>query len=86
MLPDKVYLEEECSVPVVGFVSPAWNNPKDKESTAEYIRKEALLDYFRQRIEELNSPLNGVFGSTEREHCSERISELLLLIDKLNEM
>ena len=86
MIPDKVYLEERCSVPVVGFVSPAWNNPKDKENAVEYIRKDALLDYFRQRVEELNSPLNGVFGSTEREHCNERISELLLLINKLNKM
>lgn len=43
MMPDKVYLEEGCSVPVVGFVSPAWNNPKDKENTVEYIRKDALL-------------------------------------------
>lgn len=51
-----------------------------------YIRKDALLDYFHQRVEELNSPLNGVFGSTERDNCNERISELLLLIDKLNEM
>lgn len=52
----------------------------------EYIRKDALLEYFHNRVEELNSPLNGVFGSTEREHCNERISELLLLVDKLNEM
>lgn len=52
----------------------------------EFIRKDALLDYFRQRVEDLNSPLNGVFGSTERDNCNERISELLLLIDKLNEM
>ena len=52
----------------------------------EYISKDALLDYFHQRVEELNSPLNGVLGSTEREHCNERISELFLLIDKLNEM
>lgn len=52
----------------------------------EYIRKDALMNYFHKRVEELNSPLNGVFGSTEREHCNERISELLLLIDKLNSM
>ena len=52
----------------------------------DYIRKDALLKYFYQRIEELNSPLNGVFGSTERDNCNERISELLLLVDKLNEM
>lgn len=42
MMPDKVYLEEGCSVPVVGFVSPAWNNPRDKKNTVEYIRKEVL--------------------------------------------
>lgn len=42
MMPDKVYLEEGCSVPVVGFVSPAWNNPKDKENTVEYIRKDVV--------------------------------------------
>lgn len=52
----------------------------------EYIRKDALLDYFHQRVEELGSPLNGVFGSTERANCNERISELLLLVDKLNSM
>ncbi len=57
----------------------------DAENTA-YIRKDTLMNYFHQRIEELNSPLNGVFGSTERDNCNERISELLLLIDKLNEM
>ena len=50
------------------------------------LRKNALMNYFHKRVEELNSPLNGVFGSTEREHCNERISELLLLIDKLNSM
>lgn len=42
MMPDKVYLEEGCSVPVVGFVSPAWDNPKDKENTVEYIRKDVV--------------------------------------------
>lgn len=47
MMPDKVYLEEGCSVPVVGFVSPAWNNPKDKENTVEYIRKEVVEHIIR---------------------------------------
>lgn len=56
------------------------------EDNLEYVRKDALMNYFHKRVEELNSPLNGVFGSTEREHCNERISELLLLIDKLNSM
>lgn len=86
MIPDKL------------FIAAQWR-PKEKKDEyyasatktthpreKEYIRKDALLDYFRQRVEELNSPLNGVFGSTEREHCNERISELLLLIDKLNRM
>ena len=53
---------------------------------SEYIRKNALMNYFNKRVEKLNSPLNGVLGSTEREHCNERISELLLLIDTLNSM
>lgn len=67
-----------------------WSHIKATKTSAiaqhEYIRKDALMDYFHQRIEDLGSPLNGVFGSTERDNCNERISELLLLIDKLNEM
>ncbi len=47
MMPDKVYLQDGCSVPVVGFVSPAWNNPKDKENTVEYIRKEVVEHIIR---------------------------------------
>ena len=73
--PDKIYIN--------GFSAFATEPVKDG---IEYIRKDALLDYFHQRVEELGSPLNGVFGSTERDNCNERISELLLLIDKLNEM
>lgn len=42
MMPDKVYLEEGRSVPVVGFVGPAWNNPKDLENPIEFIRKDTL--------------------------------------------
>ena len=69
------------------FVNPyGWNSESSRTDEIVYIRKGALMDYFRQRVEELNSPLNGVFGSTERDNCNERISELLLLIDKLNEM
>ena len=78
MMPDKIYMPNE-------LLSEDWERHIEGEDTC-YIRKDALVDYFRQRVEELNSPLNGVFGSTEREHCNERISELLLLIDKLNEM
>jgi hypothetical protein len=59
---------------------------RESDTDEEYIRKDALMDYFHQRIEELNSPLNGVFGSTERDNCNERISELLLLIDKFNSL
>ena len=53
MMPDKVYLEEGCSVPVVGFVSPAWNSPKDKENTVEYIRKDALLEWIKSEMNRL---------------------------------
>lgn len=59
---------------------------RESDTDEEYIRKDYLMNYFHKRVEELNSPLNGVFGSSEREHCNERISELLLLIDKLNSM
>ena len=41
-MPDKIYLEEGHAEPVVGFVGPAWNNPKDKENTVEYIRKDVV--------------------------------------------
>lgn len=77
--PDKIYVQPNAH--------DRWfegNKPND--NFVEYIRKDALMNYFHKRVEELNSPLNGVFGSTEREHCNERISELLLLIDKLNSM
>ncbi len=83
--PDKIYVNFPF-----GEKYP-WRGPMVTEQGLNqhdiiYIRKDALLDYFHQRVEELNSPLNGVFGSTERDNCNERISELLLLIDKLNEM
>ena len=42
MMPAKIYLEEGHAEPVVGFVGPAWNNPKDKENTVEYIRKDVV--------------------------------------------
>lgn len=47
MMPDKVYLEEGCSVPVVGFISPAWNNPKDLENPIEFIRKDKILEILK---------------------------------------
>lgn len=77
--PDKLYLQPEV-------VFDQYNIIGHDDLDTEYIRKDALMNYFHKRVEELNSPLNGVFGSTEREHCNERISELLLLIDKLNSM
>lgn len=87
--PNKIYLSkfpEEDGNNEYGIYEEWSLSPiGDAENTA-YIRKDTLMNYFHQRIEELNSPLNGVFGSTERDNCNERISELLLLIDKLNEM
>lgn len=80
--PDKIYITEYNANVETGYFS----RNKDDVFTQEYIRKDALMNYFHKRVEELNSPLNGVFGSTEREHCNERISELLLLIGKLNSM
>lgn len=77
-VPDKIWINTDT---LNGYYMS--NHPLYGE---EYLRKNALMNYFHKRVEELNSPLNGVFGSTEREHCNERISELLLLIDKLNAM
>lgn len=74
-MPDKIYFDGVDTSTIPRFAI-----------NVEYIRKDALMDYFHQRVEDLNSPLNGVFGSTERDNCNERISELLLLVDKLNEM
>lgn len=89
--PDKIYIpiiEEDGKRLICTNWWEVDTSPQNAyvNETIPYIRKDALLDYSRQRVEELKSPLNGVFGSTEREHCNERISELLLLIDKLNEM
>ena len=82
--PDKIYVAESLiKTPYGNEWSPT---PYISRENTEYIRKDTLMNYFNKRVEELNSPLNGVFGSTEREHCNERISELLLLIDKLNSM
>lgn len=83
--PDKIYIAETPNkfIEIWSDESP---EPKPYITEHEYIRKDALMDYFHQRVEDLGSPLNGVFGSTERDNCNERISELLLLIDKLNEM
>lgn len=72
MMPDKVYLEEGCSVPVVGFVSPAWNNPKDKENTVEYLRKDALLKWAKKKQYESLTIVADNFWQE--------------VIDKLNEM
>ena len=81
--PDTIYIQTNKGE---AFSSKWTTIPfRDFENT-EYICKDTLMNYFHKRVEELNSPLNGVFGSTEREHCNERISELLLLIDKLNSM
>ena len=80
--PDKLYIGLED----VGSRHRVYNVSVIPNGYDEYIRKDALLKYFHQRIEELGSPLNGVFGSTERDNCNERISELLLLIDKLNSL
>ncbi len=87
--PDKIYLHgyDFNENPYrVWSESPAKGMRGHEVMNEEYIRKDALLEYFHQRIEELSSPLNGVFGSTERDNCNERISELLLLIDKLNSL
>lgn len=72
MMPDKVYLEGGCSVPVVGFVSPAWNNPKDKENTVEYLRKDALLKWAKKKQYESLTIVADNFWQE--------------VIDKLNEM
>ena len=77
-IPNKIYIDED----LINYHCLTYRCDGD----LEYIRKDALLDYFHQRVEDLSSPLNGVFRSTERDNCNERISELLLLIDKLNEM
>ena len=86
--PDKIYIPLYPNHSLDGFhLGDDWMYEPHKEcDNAIYICKDALMNYFHKRVEELNSPLNGVFGSTEREHCNERISELLLLIDKLNSM
>lgn len=80
--PDKIYVHTGAHLGMLTLTII----PVDAPDEEIYIRKDALMNYFHKRVEELNSPLNGVFGSTEREHCNERISELLLLIDKLNSM
>lgn len=49
MMPDKIYLEDGHAEPVVGFVGPAWNNPKDLENPIEYIRKDALLKWAKKK-------------------------------------
>lgn len=84
--PDKIYFPADGLPSYIDWDGSPIRTKQVEDSDICYIRKNALLDYFHQRVEELNSPLNGVFGSTEREHCNERISELLLLIDKLNSM
>lgn len=43
MIPYKIYLEEGHAEPIVGFVGPAWNNPKDLENPIEFIRKDKIL-------------------------------------------
>jgi hypothetical protein len=61
----------------VGFVSPAWNNPKDKENTVEYIRKDALLEWAKECFRLQDS------GSWYSKGAADAFSKV---IDKLNEM
>lgn len=52
--PDKIYLPkeelEERKPWIKTIYDPNWDEC--------YIRKDALIDYFHKRVEELNSPLN----------------------------
>ena len=75
MLPDKIYLEEGHAEPVVGFVGPAWDSSKDKENTAVYIRKDALIKFVNKKLQESADRLDF--------HANRAYAEVL---DKLNEM
>ena len=70
-MPDKIHLEDGHAEPVVGFVGPAWNNPKDLENHIEYIRKDALMEW----LEDMRFMAN-----------SERAGAYQNVIDKLNSM
>lgn len=55
MVPDKIYIEEGYEVPVVGFVSPAWNKAKDLDEPIEYVRKSAVVEVIERRIKSIES-------------------------------
>lgn len=76
MTPDKVYLQEGFSVPVVGFVSPAWNNPKDKENTVEYIRKDALMEWAKERYKSTIPNVGCYTGHSVWQEVIEHINEM----------
>ena len=72
MTPEKIYIEEGCSEPKVGFVSPAWDKPKETAKTIEYIR----ADVVRETVEtaEDHAYLGGSYY--ERENILKKL-ELL---------
>jgi len=77
MMPDKIHLEDGHAEPVVGFVGPAWNNPKDLENPIEYIRKEALLEWAKDKLP-VELTIYGFIGGY--------IAAYKEIIDKLNSM
>lgn len=72
MTPEKIYIEEGCSEPKVGFVSPAWDKPKETAKTIEYIR----ADVVRETVETAED--HAYFGGSyyEREAIVKKL-ELL---------
>lgn len=49
MIPDKIYLWE--TLIINGGYDPAWHKNSFNDSDVEYIRKDALLEWLKEKVE-----------------------------------
>ena len=84
MIPDKVYIQDGYSAPVIGFIGPAWDNSRDIENAVEYVRRDTLLDWSDADVREAARVLVDHVEKYVRQECSR--STLLSMKDKLKEL
>lgn len=84
MIPDKVYIQDGYSAPVVGFIGPAWDNSRDIENAVEYVRRDTLPDWSNADVREAAKVLVDSVEKYVRQETSR--STLLAMKDNLKKL
>lgn len=78
--PDKLYIGDNQVQPN-GFCGLAWTNPKDILEPMEYIRKEALLEWLKDKYELLEEDVHASdsisIGASRMIECTVHVLETL---------